>query len=365
MLISRDDLMAICPRPKGEAERRIWDGYAAAMLSREGQLLFARYEVNTPARMAMFMGAVVAPETGMRVLRESGRYSAEGILRIFGAGRHSSAITPAEARAIAALPVNPDGSGPRCDALFERAYGLKIAHCCKRPLHCATPKRICKAREFKNYEPGDGARCRGLGLNQMTGREPQEEAADTIGCTLDELATPLNCVHMALIEWDEKNLNKWADIGGEQGVVAVRKLVNAGSLRVPVSRVNGIPEAMRAYSVARRVITHDDAIAAHTPETTGDEVWTTTTAPAENPPPRFAFSSEAQLSGGTAGSGVVLVGKAAQASVMTVAKGGSISVMAVVVEMLSREEFWIGAGIVFAGLYFLYKRFGRFYVRGI
>lgn len=358
-MITRDDLLAVCPRPKDTALRKVWDGYADAMLSPEGENLFQQYQVNTASRMVMFLGAVVAPETQMTVLRESGKYSASRILAIFGAGHHSSAVRPEEAARIASLPVNADGSGHRCDTLFERVYGLQIAHCCKTPLKCRTPKKACKAREFKNWEPGDGARCRGLGLNQMTGRKPQEAAAKEIGCTLDELATPLNALHMALIEWDEKDCNTWADKGGEQGVIAVRKLVNAGNLKVSVSRVNGIPEAMRAYAIARRVITPDDFRVASDDRPTIDNADHLAA-----PPASLAHSTEAQVATGTSGGGTLILGNSVKASVMSVAKGGSLSFWAIMVDLLSREETWIGGALVFGGIYMLLKRRNRLHIWG-
>ena len=362
-MITRDDLLAVCPRPKDGARRKVWDAYADAMLSRQGQELFRHYRVYTPARMAMFLGAVVAPETGMTVLRESGAYSVSGILRIFGAGRHSSRITEAEARRIAALPVNADGSGPRCDALFERAYGLDIAHCCKRVKNCLTPKKACQARSLGNWEPGDGARCRGTGLNQATGRRALERAANNIGCSIDDLATPIHALEMALIEWDEKNCNKWADRGGDEGVVAVRKLINAGSLKVAASRVNGIPEARRAYQVARRVVTAEDFADV---EIALDDEDARTAAPAAlyDPPKTIAHSTEAQVATTTGLGGAGVMGTAMQNAIMNAAQTGDLSFWNVIVQLLASPQFWIGAGFVFAGAYMLGARIKRYVLEG-
>lgn len=361
-MITRDDLVAICPRPKSGAAQAIWDGYADAMLSAEGVQLFQRYGLMTPARMAMFLGAVVAPETGMRVLKESGAYSAQGILRIFGAGRHSAKVDEREAYQIASLPVRPDGSGIRCDVLFERVYGLDNPSCCRSVLKCTKPKNTCKARELGNWERGDGARCRGLGLNQATGRWAQERFARKIGCSLDELARPINALHMALIEWAEKDCNRWADKGGEDGVIAVRKLINAGSLKVPAHRVNGIPDAMRAYAAARRVITHSDFGVGNglMPAAAVEQE----PAPVDTPPPSMLKSTEGQAHVYTAGSGAAGIGTAIKAGVMKAAATGSLTVWGVLVEVLSNELFWIGAGLVFTGVYCWSKRRWRLVTRG-
>lgn len=347
-MITRDDLMAICPRPKSGVRQQVWDGYAAAILSREGRLLFMRYDCYTPARMAMFFGAVVAPETGMAILQESGGYTPERLVAVFGPGRHSAAIGIEEARRLCAktgeVSIGHGRTAPAKDyAIFERIYGL------------GNPR---KAKELGNTEPGDGYLTRGLGLNQATGREALQGFAAEIGCSIEDLATPINCVHMALIEWDEKNCNTWADQGGETGVINVRKLVNAGSLKVSTSRVNGIPEALRAYKVARRVITADDFY-----DRENDSVSFGLPEPADvdaPPPASLAHSTEAQVGAGVSTGGVTLVGSATKTAVMTVAKTGTLTAGAIMLELLSNEQFWIGAGLVFAGAYGIFKRKWRF-----
>lgn len=368
-MISRDDLLAICPRPKTGARAAIWDGYAEAMLSPAGIKLFANYGMLTPARMAMFLGAVVAPETGMTVFRESGSYTADRILAIFGAGRHSSAITPAEAARIAGLSINPDGSGPRAMALFERAYGLDIAHCCGTPKHCTKlkPRRVpCQARDLGNWKIGDGYLCRGLGLNQSTGRYAQEKGAAEIGCTVEELATPINALHLALIEWDEKDLNRWADAGGETGVINVRKLINAGSLNVSVRRVNGIPDALRAYRVALRVITSADfatPVASEAPaEALAADAAGVDRLP--GPPASMMASTEAHASSATGIAGVSQLYLSIKAAVQSSAQNGQIAFADVGTSLLADERFWLGAGLVFTGSYMLSKRIYRHYVKG-
>lgn len=361
-MITRDDLIAICPRPKSGAKRAIWDGYADAILSPEGVRLFKQYGCYTPARMAMFMGAVVAPETAMTVLRESGAYTAQGILRVFGVGRHSSKITEREALWIASLPVNADGSGPRCDALFERAYGLGIPHCCHNVHHCTKPRQACQARSLGNSEPGDGAKFRGLGLNQATGRDAQEEMADAIGCELEDLPTPIHALQMALMEWDRKGCSEHADRGGEQGVINVRKLINGGSLRIPTSRVNGIPEALRAYASARRVIT-----AADFQDTGVEPVALLDTEPADvdTPPPTLAHSTEVQTAAMTGGGGSVSLFQGIQNAVMKSADTGHLTWSAIALALLAEPLVWAGAVAVFGAAYWFFKRKWRFDTRRV
>lgn len=238
--LTRDDLMHIAPRPKTAGAAATWDAYVAVLTSVQGSKLFDDYEINTPLRANHFLATVCA-ETNLSVLWESGAYSAAGIMRVFGVGRHSSAITQAEANAIAKLPVGNDrpGDGPRGDKLFERAYGYKT--------------KI--GRSMGNVEPGDGARFRGLGPAQLTGRNLHTAAAKLAGCPIQDLCQPINCFKGALQEWKEKNCNRYADL---DDAVSIRKLINGGSLKVSVSRINGLPEAQAALRRAKQVITVAD-----------------------------------------------------------------------------------------------------------
>jgi len=226
--ITRDDLARMFPRPKKSgAPARNWDAYVATLVSTEAAALFNRYGVtDAHPRVRNFL-AQCSPETGgLTVVRESGAYTAAGILNTFGAGRHSAAITPAEAKRLA-------GNGP---ALFERAYGK------------GNPR---KANELGNTQPGDGWKFRGSWFLQTTGREKHETCAKKIGCTVDELlASPLLGLHAALIEWDEKGCNAYAD---RDDCVSIRKLINAGSLKVKTDRLNGLPEARSALADAKRI----------------------------------------------------------------------------------------------------------------
>ena len=241
MQITRDDLIHIAPRPKNEAQAAVWERYVGALTSPEGISLMSRYGVSTRLRVCHALAQWAGAETGgFRVLWESGAYTAAGILRVFGAGRHSAAVREDEAIHIASLPVNPDGSGPRCDALFERVYGT------------GNPRM---ARQLGNVAYGDGPKFRGLGFNQLTGREAHERTARKIGCPVERLSDPLNLLHAALVEWTEKDCNRYADL---DDCVSIRKLINAGSLKVPLSRINGLAETQAALRRAKAAITEED-----------------------------------------------------------------------------------------------------------
>lgn len=201
MRLSESMLRALCPRPRaGVSKQKIWDGYVAALSSEEAAKLFERYDVTTKLRMAHLLSNWAHESGGFTIVWESGAYSASRIMEIFGVGRHSAGVTQSEARRLAY-------NGP---ALFDRVYGI------------GNPS---KAAELGNDRPGDGWKYRGCGANQITGKRDHFKYAAGVGCDVTELQKPLNSVHAALLEWDAKGCNEWAD---RDDYVKVRKLINGG-----------------------------------------------------------------------------------------------------------------------------------------
>jgi predicted chitinase len=330
--LAREDIIAVCPPPKFSAARAIWDGYVDALTSSRAAELFEEYEITTPARMVPVL-ATMACESNLSLIWESGAYDADGIVRVFGPGKHSAAIGWDEARKIAALPLER-----RTAVLFERAYGS------------GNP---AKARKLGNTRPGDGAECRGLGLNQMTGREAHEKAAAIIGCSLTDLQEPINLVHAFLIEWDRKNCNHYADLNDW---VSIRKLINGGSLDVPVRKLNGLPQMMAAARRAQGVITGDD-FAADAP--------VVAMAGSLNKPVTLLASTEMQASGLTTLGGSNVTANAIANAVTKGAASGSFKLLPFLIALASEPEFWVGAGLIATGVYLGLKRFKRFHIWGV
>lgn len=277
---------------------------------------------------------------------ESGAYSADGIMRVFGAGRHSAAISRDEAQRIASLPVNADGSGPRCEALFERVYGR------------GNPK---KARELGNTQPGDGWRFRGLGLAQATGRRAHEACAEQIGCTLAGLADPMNALHMLLIEWSEKDCNSFAD---KEDWISIRKLINGGSLKVPTSRINGIPDMMAAIKRASNVIGTDDfeeRRIADVPSPKDPSVAEIHPAP----PSSMAQSTEGQVAIGIKGTGIYELWLSFKDAWYGTKMTFAVPSMDFWTKLFFDERFWIGSCLVFGGLLIWLKRRQKLTLWGI
>jgi putative chitinase len=176
--------------------------YVAAF--ERGDALLEQHGVTNPLRLAHFLCQVFHETGGLRILREDMRYSAKRIMEIFGVGRHSAAVTQAEAARLA-------GNG---SALAERVYGL------------GNPR---KARELGNTKPGDGWAYRGNGIMQTTGRGNHQRMGQRCGVdftTRPELVTSAeHALKPALAEWTEGSLNTLAD---QNNIRAITKRINGG-----------------------------------------------------------------------------------------------------------------------------------------
>ncbi len=197
MEIRKEDLARLCPRPSRPAAAKIWDDYVEAMTSPAGQALFDKYDISPPLRVCHMMATWACETGGFSLIWEDMNYSATRILQVF---RDKGIVTMAEAQRLAGNPY----------ALAERCYGLGCP-----PM----------AKMLGNKYPGDGYKFRGCGITQLTGRYSHEKAATIIGCKLEDVALPLNSIHGALIEWEEKKANRLAD---KDDARAVRRAINGG-----------------------------------------------------------------------------------------------------------------------------------------
>ena len=102
-------------------------------------------------------------------------------------------------------------------------------------------------KDLGNTQPGDGARFRGRGLIQVTGRANYAACGKALG--LDLLAKPelleqtVNACRSAGWFWQSRGLNALVDAGDQ---VAVTKRVNGGT--------NGLAERQVYFKVAQRVL---------------------------------------------------------------------------------------------------------------
>jgi len=325
--LTRDDLVHIASRPKNSAQAKVWDAYVAALMSAEASSLFDRYQINTPRRMQHLLATIVG-ETNLSILWESGAYSAARIVQVFGVGHHSAAVTAAEAQRLAF-------NGPD---LFERVYGL------------GNPR---KAKELGNTQPGDGWRFRGLGPLQITGGYSHKRYAAQVGCAVEALSEPLNCLHAALCEWSEKNCNTYAD---QDDAVSIRKLINGGSLKTPVSKLNGLPNVMAALRLAKNVINDADF---------SDAVMASTVPANEDKPQSLYQSTEMQAAGIVGTGGAVQMQQSLANAAAQTAAGGRFSLGSFLMHLMADPLFWLTVVTVAGAVYMAIKRRKRFHIFGV
>ena len=211
-----------------DALRRVFPGarpeYLEAFVSQKAELDKAGVTAS-PLRWSHFLGQIGAETGGLKTIREDMSYRAETILKVFGAGRHSARVSRAEARRLAHNP----------EALAERVYGL------------GNPK---KARVLGNTEEGDAYAYRGWGPGQVTGKgktleygERMEVDFETSPELLDHPAIGLKAM---LMEWGEKDCNKFADLNQ---IGCVSRAINLGN-PYHKSRPNGMENRQAAFSKA-------------------------------------------------------------------------------------------------------------------
>jgi len=231
MLLTKDLIQRICPRPGNAKMAAIWDGYVDALLSPAGLDLLRRYDITTERRWCYLIATWACETGGLSLVWEDMNYSAERMVQVFS----DKGITYAEAKTLAHNPY----------AIAERCYGIPY-------LGNVGCKRM--ADMLGNTQKGDGYRFRGCGITQLTGRYSHQKAADVIGCPLDEVEKPINSIHGALIEWQEKRCNSAIDketgFGREATEREVRRRINGGS--------NGLPLFRSYLAVARRIWSNTD-----------------------------------------------------------------------------------------------------------
>lgn len=226
MEILKSELQRLCPRPQGK-KGSTWDGYVNAITSPEGAALLKKYDVTSNLRWCHLIATWAHETGGFTIVWEDMYYSADRILQVF---RDKEIYTLAEARKYAGNPY----------ALAERVYGVGYPR---------------MAAMLGNRLPGDGYNFRGCGITQLTGRYAHEKAATIIGCPLNALSDPLNSMHGALIEWDEKKANRLAD---KDDANAVRRAINGGHNGLADFR-NYLAKAKRIWPVTEK---RDNAIVA-------------------------------------------------------------------------------------------------------
>lgn len=161
--------------------------------------VFEFYNINTPARIGMFLAQVGHESGGLRRTQENLNYKAARLQQIF----------PKYFR-----DVDPDDYANQPEKIANRVYANRMGN--------------------GDEESGDGYKFRGRGLIQLTGRSNYTRfAADMtdMNMSVEEaaewLSTPEGAVWSAGWFWDSNNLNEWAD---KHDITKVTKIINGGTI---------------------------------------------------------------------------------------------------------------------------------------
>lgn len=163
--------------------------------------LFNKFNVNTPLRLAHFMGQISA-ESGLKPIEENLRYSRKRILEVF------KKYFPNPGDAVFA-EYNPQ-------YLANRVYSNRMGN--------------------GDANSGDGYRFRGRGFIQLTGRNNYTALtkwAQNNGINVDYVKNPdlllteADAVISALYFWESNNINAYAD---KDNVISVSRIINIGNV---------------------------------------------------------------------------------------------------------------------------------------
>jgi putative chitinase len=158
--------------------------------------VFETFEINTSARIAMFLAQVGHESGGLTKTQENLNYKPERLAQIFPKYFHN-------------VDTNAYAHNP--EKIANRVYGGRMGN---------GPETS-----------GDGYKFRGRGLIQLTGRANYESFAEDMEMDLDAavayLGTPEGAAMSAGWFWDQHDLNDWAD---KQDVTTVTKKINGGTI---------------------------------------------------------------------------------------------------------------------------------------
>ena len=176
----------------------------------------ADFEVNTPARMALFLAHCHVEMGAFARVVENLNYSVAGLKNTFGRHRISSADAERYGRKTG-RPANQEAIA---NLIYGGPWGKK---------------------NLGNTDPGDGWRFRGSGPGQVTGRANFQRVQDATGLPVVDRPDVLRDVdsgtRATFVLWQAWNMNAYADKGE---VTASRRKWNGGS--------HGLAEVKAAYA---------------------------------------------------------------------------------------------------------------------
>lgn len=171
-----------------------------------------KYGIDTPVRLAAFIGQCGHESKEFTVMVENLNYSVEALLRVF-----KKYFTLAQAHQYARNP----------QAIGNRVYANRMGN--------------------GSEDSGDGFKHRGHGLIQLTGKDNHKAFAASIGMTLDDamayMQSRAGAVESACYFWKTRKLNALADT---PGIEDETRRINGG--------LNGFAERKALFTKTLKVL---------------------------------------------------------------------------------------------------------------
>jgi putative chitinase len=113
-----------------------------------------------------------------------------------------------------------------------------------------SPRRQKVAKNLGNENAGDGARYKGRGYIQLTGRSNYRKAGKDLGLELEKepelAANPLQAARIAAWFWKTRSLNNYANVDSTDNFKEVTRRINGG--------YRGLEERQKYYQQAKSVL---------------------------------------------------------------------------------------------------------------
>jgi putative chitinase len=210
-MVTIQQFRAIAPNTK--YAQQWWDALFGPQAELNGGSLLADYEINTPKRIAAFLAQCAHESGGFIFLTENLNYKAAGLRRVF------PKYFPDDATALK--------YEKRPDAIASRVYANRMGN---------GPE-----------ESGEGAKFKGRGLIQVTGKDNYFWFASSLQITPEEAAEYMQtfegAAQSACWFWETNNLNKLADAGD---IETMTKRINGGTI--------GLEDRKKHYAHALHVL---------------------------------------------------------------------------------------------------------------
>lgn len=157
---------------------------------------FERFKINTPERVAGFMGQAMHESGGLRTLTENLNYHMEALMRVWPS-RFTSVDMAAQYHR-------------KPEQIANLVYANRLGN--------GAP------------ETGEGWLYRGRGIFQLTGKDNYRRAGEALGVDLvsnpEQVAQPRMAALTAAWYWSQNNMNELADQGD---TLAMSRVVNLGN----------------------------------------------------------------------------------------------------------------------------------------